>query len=189
LCHPIALSKVSVDFEIDSEANAVHCLTRAECVGRTGVEMEALCATSIALLTIYDMCKASIAACVSRTSDFLKRPAAGLATGLQTDACRHNAERQKGAKKKPARGGSLIAHPKKSGARDIRCLLALRALRHVEGNLLALFEGLESTHGDRGEMGEEIFAAIIRSNEAKTLSVIEPLNCTSCHIATSLKKD
>lgn len=58
LCHPIALSKVSVDFEIDSEANAVHCLTRAECVGRTGVEMEALCATSIALLTIYDMCKA-----------------------------------------------------------------------------------------------------------------------------------
>ena len=58
LCHPIALTKVSVDFEIDREANAVHCLTRAECCARTGVEMEALCAASIALLTIYDMCKA-----------------------------------------------------------------------------------------------------------------------------------
>jgi cyclic pyranopterin phosphate synthase len=58
LCHPIALTKVSVDFEIDLEANAVHCLARAECFGRTGVEMEALCAASIGLLTIYDMCKA-----------------------------------------------------------------------------------------------------------------------------------
>jgi cyclic pyranopterin phosphate synthase len=58
LCHPLALSKVSVDFEIDGEANAVHCLTRAECVGRTGVEIEALCAASVGLLTIYDMCKA-----------------------------------------------------------------------------------------------------------------------------------
>ncbi|SBT07845.1 molybdopterin biosynthesis, protein C [Candidatus Accumulibacter aalborgensis] len=59
LCHPIALTKVSVDFAIDGEANAVHCLTRAECFGRTGVEMEALCAASIGLLTIYDMCKAA----------------------------------------------------------------------------------------------------------------------------------
>jgi cyclic pyranopterin phosphate synthase len=58
LCHPIALTRVAVDFEIDLEANAVHCLARAECFGRTGVEMEALCAVSIGLLTIYDMCKA-----------------------------------------------------------------------------------------------------------------------------------
>ena len=76
-----------------------------------------------------------------------------------------------------------------SCARDVRCLLALGALRHVEGNLLALFEGLESTHGDRGEMSEKIFATIVRSNEAETFGVIEPLHCTSCHIATSLKKD
>ena len=58
LCHPIALTKVSVEFEIDSEHNAVHCLAIAECFGRTGVEMEALTAASVGLLTIYDMCKA-----------------------------------------------------------------------------------------------------------------------------------
>lgn len=58
LCHPIALSRVTVDFEIDRDANSVQCLAQAECFGRTGVEMEALCAASIGLLTIYDMCKA-----------------------------------------------------------------------------------------------------------------------------------
>ncbi|WP_313953904.1 cyclic pyranopterin monophosphate synthase MoaC [Accumulibacter sp.] len=58
LCHPIALTRISVNFEIDTMANAVHCVTSAECFGRTGVEMEALCAASIGLLTIYDMCKA-----------------------------------------------------------------------------------------------------------------------------------
>ncbi|WP_300453735.1 cyclic pyranopterin monophosphate synthase MoaC [Accumulibacter sp.] len=57
LCHPLALTQVTVDFEIDTAANTVHCLTRAECFGRTGVEMEALCAATIGLLTIYDMCK------------------------------------------------------------------------------------------------------------------------------------
>ncbi|WP_291995110.1 cyclic pyranopterin monophosphate synthase MoaC [Candidatus Accumulibacter sp. ACC003] len=58
LCHAIALTRVSIDFEIDAPANAVHCVATAECFGRTGVEMEALCAASIGLLTIYDMCKA-----------------------------------------------------------------------------------------------------------------------------------
>ncbi len=57
LCHPLALTRVSIDFEIDAPTGAVHCLSRAECFGRTGVEMEALCAASIGLLTIYDMCK------------------------------------------------------------------------------------------------------------------------------------
>jgi cyclic pyranopterin phosphate synthase len=51
------LTKLTVDFEIDSEASSVLCLAQAECFGRTGVEMEALCAASIGLLTIYDMCK------------------------------------------------------------------------------------------------------------------------------------
>jgi hypothetical protein len=93
-------------------------------------------------------------------------------------------------KKKPAKGGSLLhVVLNESGARDIRRLLALRALRHVEGNLLALFKGLESAHRDCGEVREEIFATIIGSNEAETFGVIEPLHCTSCHIATSLKKD
>lgn len=58
LCHPIALTKVSVTFEIDEAQSCVHCDVTTETVGRTGVEMEALTATSSALLTIYDMCKA-----------------------------------------------------------------------------------------------------------------------------------
>jgi cyclic pyranopterin phosphate synthase len=58
LCHPLPLTHVSVDFAIDPEANAVDCTATAETFGRTGVEMEALTAVTIALLTIYDMCKA-----------------------------------------------------------------------------------------------------------------------------------
>jgi len=58
LCHPIALTRVTAEFEVDNAQNAVHCLVSAECYGRTGVEMEALTATSVGLLTIYDTCKA-----------------------------------------------------------------------------------------------------------------------------------
>jgi cyclic pyranopterin phosphate synthase len=58
LAHPIALTRVAVDFEIDARARAVRVSARAECRGRTGVEMEALCAAAVALLTIYDMLKA-----------------------------------------------------------------------------------------------------------------------------------
>jgi cyclic pyranopterin phosphate synthase len=58
LCHPIALTKVTVNFEIDADAHAIACTASAETFGRTGVEMEALTAASAALLTIYDMCKA-----------------------------------------------------------------------------------------------------------------------------------
>jgi cyclic pyranopterin phosphate synthase len=58
LCHPIALTKVSVDFTPDEADHAIACIARAETVGRTGVEMEALTAAATALLTIYDMCKA-----------------------------------------------------------------------------------------------------------------------------------
>jgi cyclic pyranopterin phosphate synthase len=58
LCHPIALTRVTADFDIDVGKSAVHCRVSAECHGRTGVEMEALTATSVGLLTIYDMCKA-----------------------------------------------------------------------------------------------------------------------------------
>jgi cyclic pyranopterin phosphate synthase len=56
LCHPLALTKVSVDFELAKDA--VTCSAVVETVGRTGVEMEALTAVSVGLLTIYDMCKA-----------------------------------------------------------------------------------------------------------------------------------
>lgn len=58
LCHPISLTKVGVEFEVDRPAVTIRCTVTAETVGRTGVEMEALTATSVALLTIYDMAKA-----------------------------------------------------------------------------------------------------------------------------------
>ncbi|MFZ9563013.1 MAG: cyclic pyranopterin monophosphate synthase MoaC [Burkholderiales bacterium] len=58
LCHPLALTKVEIEFTISRKAHAVTCIATAETLGRTGVEMEALTAASVALLTIYDMCKA-----------------------------------------------------------------------------------------------------------------------------------
>jgi cyclic pyranopterin phosphate synthase len=58
LCHPIALTKVSIAFELDASSSSVQCEATVECDGKTGVEMEALTAVSAALLTIYDMCKA-----------------------------------------------------------------------------------------------------------------------------------
>ncbi len=59
LCHPIALTRVAVEFEILPEAREIVCTATAETVGQTGVEMEALTAVQVALLTIYDMCKAA----------------------------------------------------------------------------------------------------------------------------------
>jgi cyclic pyranopterin monophosphate synthase len=58
LCHPLALTRVAVEFELDESVPAVHCRVQVETRGRTGVEMEALTAVQIGLLTVYDMCKA-----------------------------------------------------------------------------------------------------------------------------------
>ena len=58
LCHPIPLTRVAVEFELDDAQCAIRCTVTAETVGRTGVEMEALTAVNVGLLTIYDMCKA-----------------------------------------------------------------------------------------------------------------------------------
>ena len=58
LCHPLALARVAVDLEPQPERNAVRCQATVETRSRTGVEMEALTAVQIALLTVYDMCKA-----------------------------------------------------------------------------------------------------------------------------------
>jgi cyclic pyranopterin phosphate synthase len=58
LCHPLALTKVDVEFALVPDETAIACVATAETVGRTGVEMEALTAVATALLTIYDMCKA-----------------------------------------------------------------------------------------------------------------------------------
>lgn len=59
LCHPIALTRVAVEFEVMPDQNVVRCVATAETTGPTGVEMEALTAVQVALLTIYDMCKAA----------------------------------------------------------------------------------------------------------------------------------
>ena len=59
LAHPIPLTKVAVVFTVDASTTSVHIEVTAETVGRTGVEMEALTAVSVGLLTIYDMCKAA----------------------------------------------------------------------------------------------------------------------------------
>lgn len=66
LCHPIALTRVAVVFDIDPHTQRVRCQATAETTGPTGVEMEALTAVQVALLTIYDMCKAADRAmCIS----------------------------------------------------------------------------------------------------------------------------
>ena len=59
LCHPLPITKVAVEFELDREASLVRCTAQVETLGRTGVEMEALTAVQVGLLTIYDMCKAA----------------------------------------------------------------------------------------------------------------------------------
>ena len=58
LCHPVPLTSVAVEFSLDRENSRVDCRATVECTARTGVEMEALTAVQVALLTIYDMCKA-----------------------------------------------------------------------------------------------------------------------------------
>ena len=59
LCHPLPITRVTVDFELKRDVNEVHCSAQVESFGRTGVEMEALTAVQVGLLTVYDMCKAA----------------------------------------------------------------------------------------------------------------------------------
>jgi cyclic pyranopterin phosphate synthase len=58
LCHPIALTRVAVEFTPDESNSTIHCTVTTENIGQTGVEIEALTGVQIGLLTIYDMCKA-----------------------------------------------------------------------------------------------------------------------------------
>ena len=58
MCHPLMLTKVTVDFELMDELSSIKCVCTAKLSGRTGVEMEALTAAMVTALTIYDMCKA-----------------------------------------------------------------------------------------------------------------------------------
>ena len=57
LAHNLNLTKIDIDFSIDEKNNHINCSSNVKCLGKTGVEMEALTAVSVALLTIYDMCK------------------------------------------------------------------------------------------------------------------------------------
>jgi cyclic pyranopterin phosphate synthase len=59
LCHPLPITRVKVEFDLDEAGSRVLCRAQVETLGRTGVEMEALCAVQVGLLTIYDMCKAA----------------------------------------------------------------------------------------------------------------------------------
>ena len=59
LCHPLPITRVAVDFELDAATSSVRCTAQVETVGPTGVEMEALTAVQVGLLTVYDMCKAA----------------------------------------------------------------------------------------------------------------------------------
>ena len=59
LCHPLPITRVAIEFELDPAGSCVRCTAQVETLGRTGVEMEALTAVQIGLLTIYDMCKAA----------------------------------------------------------------------------------------------------------------------------------
>src|ERR671913_1466625 len=58
LAHPLGITKIAVDFEVRTETNSIECRAQVETHGQTGVEMEALTAVQIGLLTVYDMCKA-----------------------------------------------------------------------------------------------------------------------------------
>ncbi|MCW5609837.1 MAG: cyclic pyranopterin monophosphate synthase MoaC [Rubrivivax sp.] len=59
LCHPLPITRVAVDFEVDDAASELRCTATVETLGRTGVEMEALTAVQVGLLTVYDMLKAA----------------------------------------------------------------------------------------------------------------------------------
>lgn len=58
LCHPLSITAIEIDLKAKKKNNSIHCAARVETSGQTGVEMEALAAVQITLLTIYDMCKA-----------------------------------------------------------------------------------------------------------------------------------
>ncbi|MGL5312841.1 MAG: cyclic pyranopterin monophosphate synthase MoaC [Peptostreptococcaceae bacterium] len=73
MCHPLMISSCNIDFEMDEYENAIKVLATVKIVGKTGVEMEALTAASVAALTIYDMCKAIDKRMVIESTFLLKK--------------------------------------------------------------------------------------------------------------------
>ena len=73
LCHPLSISHVELSFTVEMAINSIRCQTLVKTIGQTGIEIEALCATQIALLTIYDMCKAVDRGMVIRSVRLLEK--------------------------------------------------------------------------------------------------------------------
>ena len=73
LCHPLPVTRIAVEFAIDGASSSVQCTARVETHGRTGVEMEALTAVQVGLLTIYDMCKSADRAMVIEAVRLLEK--------------------------------------------------------------------------------------------------------------------
>src|SRR3954465_4745687 len=76
-----------------------------------------------------------------------------------------------------------------SGGLDVGRLLALGSLGHFEADLLTFLQCLEPRHVDRGKMREQVFTAAVRRDEAEALRIVEPLNGSGCHSATSLQSE
>jgi cyclic pyranopterin monophosphate synthase len=86
LCHPLALTRVATDFESDAARSTVSLTVTVETVGRTGVEMEALTAVSVGLLTVYDMCKAVDRAMVIEEVKLLEKSGGKSGTFVHPEA-------------------------------------------------------------------------------------------------------
>jgi cyclic pyranopterin monophosphate synthase len=86
LCHPLALTRVAVEFETDAERSAVTLTVTVETTGRTGVEMEALTGVSVGLLTVYDMCKAVDRAMTIEDVKLLEKSGGKSGTFVHPDA-------------------------------------------------------------------------------------------------------
>jgi hypothetical protein len=86
-----------------------------------------------------------------------------------------------GKKKSPETEDFLIVRPSVLQRLNVRCLLAFRASGYIERYALVLLQGLEAVRLNRREVSEQIFAAFVRGDKAKTLRIIEPFYDTSCH--------
>src|SRR5688572_8439566 len=95
------------------------------------------------------------------------------------------------ARRRAIIGTSEFFHSRPPAARlerlDVRSRRTLLALRHVEGDLLALLQRFVATALDRAVMREQILAAIVRGDESEALRIVEPLHGASCHVIPSLR--
>jgi len=82
----------------------------------------------------------------------------------------------------------LLNRPSRLRRLNVGSLLTLWTLHHVKRDFLAFFKGLETAHIDCRKVREQVFAAIIRSDKTEAFCVVEPFNCTSCHVIISLPR-